>query len=171
MAGWRRSCGGPDRRRPDGPRHQQNIVAKGFELKILGHRNHQADRNLVKLGATGRRPARISPRTATLVLCVTGSPEVEDVILRKDACSKDCIPAWSSPIAALRNPDRPGTIAADLFARAGASSIRRRAPQGGGGRRARPDDWQRFDDIPEIRPVLECFADTIIHAGPGRRGA
>jgi 3-hydroxyisobutyrate dehydrogenase-like beta-hydroxyacid dehydrogenase len=63
----------------------KNLVEKDFPLTILGHRNRQPVADLVARGA--REAKDVSTLVAgadVIVLCVTGSPQVEDLVYRKD---------------------------------------------------------------------------------------
>jgi 3-hydroxyisobutyrate dehydrogenase-like beta-hydroxyacid dehydrogenase len=55
-----------------------NLLAKGFPLTILGHRNRAPIEALVAKGATEvKTPAEVARASTIVFLCVTGSPEVE----------------------------------------------------------------------------------------------
>ena len=63
----------------------KNLVEKGFPLTILGHRNRQPVEDLVARGAKEAKDvSTLVGRADVIVLCVTGSPQVEDLVYRKD---------------------------------------------------------------------------------------
>lgn len=63
----------------------KNIVEKGHVLTVLGHRNRQPVEDLLSRGAAeARTPAEVARRSDLVFLCVTGSPQVEDIVFRKD---------------------------------------------------------------------------------------
>lgn len=147
----------------------KNIVAKGFELKILGHRNRGPIESLVKLGATEAKSAKDLAAASDLVLlCVTGSPEVEDVIYRKDGVLEGLHPGLVIADCSTAEPGSTVRIAADLFARGGrfVDTPLTRTPKEAEAGRLGLMIGGDSTTFAEIRPVLECFADTIIHAGP-----
>lgn len=59
----------------------RNILAKGFELTVMGHRNRAPIEDLVGRGATeAKTPAEMAAACDVIVLCVTGAPQVEEVL-------------------------------------------------------------------------------------------
>ena len=63
----------------------KNIVTKGHSLKVLAHKNREPVEKLLKLGATeGKSPREIAAESDVVILCVTGSPQVEEVVYRED---------------------------------------------------------------------------------------
>ncbi len=146
----------------------KNILRHAYPLAILAHRNRKPIESLLELGATeAESPRAIAEQSDVVILCVTGSPQVEAVVLGENG---------------LLDGLRPGLVIADCSTAEPASTVMvaERVHARGG----------RFVDIPmvrtpteaeagtlalmtggdpatldEIRPVLECFADTFIHAG------
>jgi 3-hydroxyisobutyrate dehydrogenase-like beta-hydroxyacid dehydrogenase len=58
-----------------------NLVAKGFPITILGHRNRKPVDDLVSKGAAeGKNPADVAARSDIVLICVTGSPQVEEIV-------------------------------------------------------------------------------------------
>ena len=58
-----------------------NLVAKGFPTAILGHRNRKPVDDLVSKGASeGKNPADVASRSDIVLICVTGSPQVEEIV-------------------------------------------------------------------------------------------
>ena len=63
----------------------KNLVEKGFPLAVRGHRNRVPIDDLVKRGATEvKTNADLARASDIVILCVTGAPEVEDVIFGVD---------------------------------------------------------------------------------------
>ncbi len=146
----------------------KNIVEKGHPLAVLAHRNRQPVDDLIARGATEAKSPRELAATSDLVItCVTGSPQMEEIVFGTDGL-----------LAGMRS----GVVVADATTADPNSTVRVAA--------AIADKGGRFVDIPltrtpkeaeagklglmtggdlttlaEIRPVLDCFADTIIHAG------
>lgn len=146
----------------------KNIVEKGYPLAVLAHRNRKPIDDLLSRGATeGRSPRELAATCDLVITCVTGSPQMEGLVFGEDGI-----------LAGLR----PGVVIADATTADPNSTLRiAEAVKGKGG---------RFVDIPltrtpkeaeagklglmtggdpgtlaEVRPVLDCFADTIVHAG------
>src|SRR5262245_4980507 len=77
----------------------KNIVEKGYPLAVVAHRNRARIEDLIERGATeAPNAAELARRSDIVFLCVTGSPEVEDALMRKHG---------------LLEGLRPGTVVAD----------------------------------------------------------
>lgn len=146
----------------------KNILAKGFRLTVVGHRNRAPVEDLVARGAKELgSPNALAKACDAIILCVTGTPEVEQAIygeygilsaVREGMIIADC---------STSEPDSTVRIAADIAAKGGhfvdTPMIRtpKEAEEGklglmlGGPRPV----------LDRLRPVLACFADTIVHAG------
>src|SRR4051812_14392106 len=63
----------------------RNILAKGFPLSVLAHRNRGPVDELVALGAAEAvSAADLARQSDIVILCVTGSPQVEDALFRPE---------------------------------------------------------------------------------------
>ena len=150
-----------------------NIVKRGFTLTVM---DHPGNRPLDDLRAAGVRVAATAAAVAAdadvVILCVTGSPQVEAVL--------------TGPSGVLEGL-RPGTIVVDCSTSIPSSTEKMaRAVQSAGG---------RFIDTPmtrlpqnardgtlnllvggdpavleEVRPVLSAFAENITYVGPAGAG-
>jgi 3-hydroxyisobutyrate dehydrogenase-like beta-hydroxyacid dehydrogenase len=146
----------------------KNIVQKGFPLAVLGHRNRVPVDDLVSRGAAeARSPRELAEISDIVVICVTGSPEVEAVVTGPDGLASagkpllvcDCStsdPSSTVRLAAELGPRGITFIDAPLSrtpadAEAGTLDVLAGAE---------PEAFER------IRPVLECFAAKIVHTGP-----
>ena len=146
-----------------------NIIRHGYTLSVLEHPGNQPLDDLKKAGAiVCRSTAELAADSEVVILCVTGSPQVESVVLGEDGLIKGM---------------RPGTVVIDCSTALPSSTERvARAVRGGGG---------RFLDAPmtrtpkeaaegrlnllvggdaelfsEMRPLLSAFAENITHVGP-----
>ncbi len=62
----------------------KNLVEKGFPTMVLGHKNRAPVDDLVKRGAKEAKDVAELVKASDMVfLCVTGSPQVEDLVYRK----------------------------------------------------------------------------------------
>jgi 3-hydroxyisobutyrate dehydrogenase-like beta-hydroxyacid dehydrogenase len=146
----------------------RNILAKGYPLVVMAHRNRGPVDDLISKGASERtNPRAIAEDADLVILCVTGTPQIERLVygdhgllgaVRTDFVIADC--STAEPASTLK-------IAADVEARGGHfvdTPMTRTPKEAQTGHLALmvggPDDVLR-----RIHPVLECFADTIIHAG------
>ncbi len=149
-----------------------NIVDKGWPLTIMGHRNREPVENLKGRGATeATSPRAVAEQSDIVVLCVTGSPEVQAIVQGPEGLAAagkpllviDC--STSDPSVTMR-------LAAEL-APAGITLID--APLG-----RTPADAQAGtldvmvggdpEAVARARPVLDAFAGRVLHTGPTGTG-
>ena len=63
----------------------KNIVEKGYDLVVMGHRNREPVEDLLQRGATeAKTPAEMAGRASIIHLCVTGSAQVEQLVNGED---------------------------------------------------------------------------------------
>lgn len=146
----------------------KNIVTKGHSLIVLAHKNRQPIESLIKHGATeGKTPREIAEKSDIVILCVTGSPQVEDVVYRKDGLLEGVHKGLIVADCSTAEPSSTVKVAGDVAAKGGrfADTPLTRTPNeaeaGKLGLMTGGDDAT----LAELRPILDCFADTIIHAG------
>ena len=146
-----------------------NLQKYGHRMFLLDHPGNQPLTDLIAGGATTATTAQaVAEQVEMLVLCVTGSPQVEAVLMGEQGVIKGL---------------KPGTIVIDCSTAIPSSTVQmaQRVQAAGG----------RFLDAPMTRtpkeaaegrlnllvggdaelfelckPVLACFAENIIHAGP-----
>ena len=146
----------------------KNIVEKGWPLAVVGHRRREAVEDLKQRGATEvKSPRALAEACDVVVLCVTGSPQVEALIngenglaaAGKELLIIDCStsePASTTRLAAALAPKGITLIDAPLG----------KTPK---------DAWEGTVDVmvggePGIvaraRPILEAFAGRVVPTGP-----
>ncbi len=147
----------------------KNIVTKGFSLSVVAHRNRAPVESLIALGATeSPSPTALAAACDLVILCVTGSPQVEDALYSENGILKGAKPGLIIADCSTAEPASTLRIAADLatkgihFLDTPLTRTPKEAEAGKLGLMAGGAD----DLIAKVRPVLDCFADTIIHAGP-----
>jgi 3-hydroxyisobutyrate dehydrogenase-like beta-hydroxyacid dehydrogenase len=146
-----------------------NLVRHGHRLVMLEHAGNQPLDALKAAGAVGlQRAAEVAARADVVILVLTGSPQVEQVLTGAGGVLEGL---------------RPGSVVIDCSTAIPSSTLRMaQAVQAAGG---------RFLDAPmtrtpkeaaegrlnllvggdaalldECRPLLQCFAENITHAGP-----
>src|SRR5512138_1811878 len=63
----------------------KNLVAKGFPLTVRAHRNRKPLEDLLAAGAKEvETNADVARASDVVILCVTGAPEVEQIVHWKD---------------------------------------------------------------------------------------
>jgi 3-hydroxyisobutyrate dehydrogenase-like beta-hydroxyacid dehydrogenase len=146
----------------------RNIVDKGWPLAVLGHRKREAVDDLVAHGAREVRSAReLAEHSDVVVLCVTGSRQVEALVEGPDGLASagvplvvvDCStsePASTTRLAAALAPRGITLVDAPLS----------RTPK---------DAWAGTLDVmvggdeatvARVRPVLDSFAGRVVPTGP-----
>ncbi len=146
----------------------KNLVEKGFPLTVLARRKREAVDDLMSRGAKeAPSPRAVAEASDAVVLCVTGSPQVEAVVLGPEGLASagkpllviDC--STSEPASTRR-------LAAEL-APGGITFID--APLS----RTPKDAWEGTLDVmvggdpaavARARPILETFAGRIVETGP-----
>ena len=151
----------------------KNLVTKGFPLTVRVHRNRAPLEDLLAAGAKEVKTNADVARNADIVfLCVTGAPQVEEIINGKDG---------------IATVARKGLVVVDTSTSEPATTAKMRE--------ALVDKGVRFVDAPlartpveaelgklnimvgaddatfaELKPVLAAFCENIIHAGPAGHG-
>ena len=146
-----------------------NIQKHGHPLAVLAHVGNQPIDDLVAGGATVHgTPAELAAAVDVLLLCVTGTPQVEAVLLgkggalgalRADGVVIDCstaIPASTERLAA-RVAEAGGR-----FMDAAMTRTPKEAAEGRLNLLVGADDAL----FAQCRPLLACFAENITHVGP-----
>ena len=146
----------------------KNLVEKGFPTTVLGHKNRAPVEDLVKRGAReAKNVSELVKASEIIFLCVTGSPQVEDLIYRKGGILEGAV---SGQVVVDTSTSLPGSslkIAADLkaksvrFVDAPLTRTPVEAEQG------RLNTMVGADDATfrEIEPVLKAFCENIFHVG------
>ena len=151
----------------------KNLVEKGFPLAVRGHRNRAPIDDLVGRGATEvKTNADLARASDIVILCVTGAPQVEEVMIGPEG---------------VAGAARPGTIVVDTSTSEPATTAKMRDAL------AKQD--VRFVDAPlartpveaeqgrlntmvgaddatfaELKPVFAAYCENIVHAGPPGHG-
>jgi len=146
----------------------KNIVEKGWPLTVLAHRKREAVDDLkARCAKEAASPRAVADASDIVVLCVTGTPQVEAIVEGPDGLASagkpltivDCStsePASTRRLAETLAPKGIALIDAPLS----------RTPK---------DAWEGTLDVmvggdPEAvkraRPVLEAFAGRVVDTGP-----
>ena len=146
-----------------------NLQKHGHRMVLLDHPGNQPLTDLIAGGATTATTAQaVAEQVDMLVLCVTGSPQVEAVLMGEQGVLKslkhgtiviDCSTAIPSSTVQMAQQVQ---AAGGRFLDAPMTRTPKEAAEGrlnllvGG-------DAELFE---LCKPVLACFAENIIHAGP-----
>lgn len=145
-----------------------NVLKGGFSLVMMDHPGNQPTNDLVEIGALSRgSPAAVAAEADLVILCVTGSKQVEEVLtgeagvisaLKPGTIVVDCstsLPESTEQMARLV------VMAGGQFLDAPMTRLAKQAHEGtlnilvGGG----------ADVLETARPVLDTFTENIDHVG------
>jgi 3-hydroxyisobutyrate dehydrogenase-like beta-hydroxyacid dehydrogenase len=149
----------------------KNLVIKGFPTVILGHRNRAPVEDLIAQGAAeARNPADLALRSDIVLLCVTGSPQVEQVVYGAEGLLSAVSQGQIVVDCSTSEPVSTEKIRADFavknvpFVDAPLARTPREAQEG----RLNVMVGAEHDVHAKIEPVLRAFAENIFHVGgPG----
>ncbi len=148
----------------------RNVMLKGkHTLTFLNHPGNQPVDELLSLGATAKdKPADVAASADVLILCVTGSPQVEAILTGED----NVVPGL-----------RPNTVVVDCSTALPDSTVRMAEIVMGAGARFLDAPMTRLPQhahagtlnllvggdpavLAEVSPVLDCFAENVTRVGP-----
>ena len=143
----------------------KNILAKGFPLAVIGHRNRSPVEDLVKNGAIeAKTPAELAQQTSVIFTCLPGSPQVESAVeqlsvgLQSGTVIVDCSTADpTSTMAIAEKLSEKGVELAD-------------APLGGTPTQAHAGELAAMvgakDEVyKRIEPIIKTWAKSVVHLG------
>lgn len=149
----------------------KSLLAKGFPLALTVHRNRDRVADLLAAGATqAASPAELGRDCDVVVICVTGSPQVEQVLSGPDGILTEPGQGLIVVDASTSEPDSTARLREACAARgvtlvdAPLTRTPVEAEQG------RLNTMVGADDavLATIRPVLEAYCENVFHAGgPG----
>ena len=151
----------------------KNLVAKGFPLAVRAHRNRKPLEDLVAAGAKEVKTNADAARDADIVfLCVTGAPQVEEIVNGKDGIASVARKGLIVVDTSTSEPATTAKMREELalsgvrFVDAPLARTPVEAEQG------RLNIMVGADDatFAELKPVLAAFCENIIHAGPAGHG-
>ena len=151
----------------------KNLVTKGFPLTVRAHRNRKPLEDLLAAGAKEvKRNADVASSSDIVFLCVTGAPQVEEIVFGADGIMSV---ARDGLIVVDTSTSEPGTTAKTrealsqkgvAFVDAPLARTPVEAEQGRLNVMVGADDAM----FAKLKPVLGAFAENIIHAGPPGHG-
>ena len=146
----------------------RNVAGKGYALVVLEHPGNQPLTELLDLGATtAQTPAALARQCDVIILCVTGSPQVEAVLTGENG---------------VLSASKPGTVVVDCSTAVPASTVRMaQAVQAAGGQfidapmtktsKAAHDGTLNLlvggdaAVLAQVQPVLATFTEKVTHVG------
>jgi 3-hydroxyisobutyrate dehydrogenase-like beta-hydroxyacid dehydrogenase len=145
-----------------------NILKHGHTLGFLLHPGNQPTDDLIAGGATPRKTsAEVAAHADVVILCVTGTPEVEDVMFRPDGLLAGLKPGTMVIDCSTAIPASTRVVAARVAEKGGHyldAAMTRTPKEAAEGRLnlivGAPDEL-----FQQALPMLRCFAENIAHAG------
>ncbi|HUP97015.1 MAG TPA: NAD(P)-dependent oxidoreductase [Usitatibacter sp.] len=151
----------------------KNLVAKEFPLTFMVHRDRSRIGDLVAAGAKeAKTPAEIANASDVVILCVTGSPQVEDNVFG----ASGLLGAARSGLTVIdTSTAEPGSTAKIREALAAKGTTFVDAPLARTPKEAeegRLNTMVGADDatFARVKPVLAAFCENIFHVGPPGAG-
>ncbi len=147
----------------------KNILQKGFPLLVMAHRNRAPVDDLIGRGAReAASPRDMAAEADIIVLCVTGSPQVEALVRGPDGILAGARSGLMLIDSSTSDPVSTNALAEELKA-AGVTLVD--APLSRTPKEAEAGtldcmvgaDPAAFE---AARPVIACFAAKIVHVGP-----
>jgi len=146
-----------------------NLLKHGHSLTVLDHPGNQPLEALISSGANiTHTPKDLASQSDIIILCVTGTPEVEDVLLGEHGVLKG-IRSGSIVIDCSTAVPTSTKRVSKLVIQAGCDFLdapMTRTPKEAAEGRLNllvGGDATLFE---QCRPILACFAENIVHAGP-----
>ena len=144
------------------------ILKGGHRLAVLGHRNRSPVEDLCALGAReAADPADAAAGASVVFLCLPSSAEVDAVV----EGPRGLLAAMAAGSVLVDMTTADPTVTRRIGERLSASGIRMldaalgRTPKEAEEGRLATYVGGPADVLAEIRPLLDCFADTIVHCG------
>ncbi|NDP42803.1 MAG: NAD(P)-dependent oxidoreductase [Aromatoleum sp.] len=151
----------------------KNLVTKGFPLTVRVNRNRKPLEDILAAGAKEvATNADVARNSDIVFLCVTGAPQVEEIVHGKDGLASA---ARKGLVIVDTSTSEPATTAKmrDLLAPQGVlfvdAPLARTPLEAEAGRL---NIMVGADDatFAALKPVLQAFCENIIHAGPAGHG-
>jgi 3-hydroxyisobutyrate dehydrogenase-like beta-hydroxyacid dehydrogenase len=151
----------------------KNVVIKGYPLTVRAHRNRRPLEDLLAAGAREvATNADVARQSDIVFLCVTGTPQVEEIIYGADGLLGAAREGLIVVDTSTAEPASTAAIRTDLgakrtqFVDAPLARTPVEAEQG------RLNTMVGADDavFAQLKPVLFAFCENVIHAGPPGHG-
>jgi len=150
----------------------KNLLNKGFALRFKAHRNRSTLQDLLDAGAKEVDTRAALAQADIVILCVTGSPQVEEIVYGADGLLAAARPGLTVIDTSTAEPASSTRIRND-FAAKGTKFIDAplaRTPKEAEEGRLNTMVGAADADFEALRPVFAAFCENIIHVGPPGHG-
>lgn len=151
----------------------RNLLLKGYPVTIRGHRNRAPVDDLVAQGASeAATSAQVARQSDVVFLCVTGSPQVEEVIFGDGGLAEGARPGLVIVDTSTAEPASTNMIRGRLaalgvtFVDAPLARTPKEAEEG----RLNTMVGAETHVFEELKPVLQAFCENVVHVGPPGAG-
>jgi 3-hydroxyisobutyrate dehydrogenase-like beta-hydroxyacid dehydrogenase len=149
----------------------KNLVTKGFPLIFKANRNRANLADLLAAGAQeAKSNAEVASNSEVVVICVTGSPQVEEIVYGKGGILEAARAGLYVIDASTSEPTSTEKIRADLAAK-GAKLIDAplaRTPKEAEEGRLNTMVGAEKSDFETLKPIFQAYCENIFHVGgPG----
>lgn len=145
-----------------------NIVKHGHQLTVLEHAGNQPIDDLLKAGATSVKDvATLAAQVDVLILCVTGTPQVEAVMLGDNGALTTLRPGTVVIDCSTAVPASTAKVAQAVLAKGGRfldTPMTRTAKEAAEGRLNLLVGGDA-EVLASCLPLLRCFAENVTHVG------
>ena len=151
----------------------RNLLAKGYGLRFIAHRNRANLADLLAAGAVEVHSRADLARSAdAVVLCVTGTPQVEDIVYGGQGLLAAAEPGLLVIDTSTAEPASAARVRAGFAARGVhyVDAPLARTPKEAEEGRLNTMVGARDEDFARARPILATFCENIIHVGPPGHG-
>jgi 3-hydroxyisobutyrate dehydrogenase-like beta-hydroxyacid dehydrogenase len=151
----------------------KNLVAKGFPLTVKVNRDRSRIGDLLATGAKeASTNAEVARASDVVILCVTGSPQVEEIVFDNEGLLSAARPGLTVIDTTTAEPTSTAKIR-NAFAAKGATFVDAplaRTPKEA--EEGRLNAMVGADDaaFERVKPVLAAFCENIFHVGPPGAG-
>lgn len=145
-----------------------NILRHGFELTVLAHRRRDALTKLADAGASEAATAADLAREADVVLiCVTGTPQVRDVLFREDGVLAGAHPGLIVVDSSTSDPGLAAEAAHALQAKGAAfvDAPVNRTPKEAAQGKLNVLAGGEAPVVDALRPLFAAYGETVHHLG------
>jgi 3-hydroxyisobutyrate dehydrogenase-like beta-hydroxyacid dehydrogenase len=155
----------------------KNLVSKGYPLTVRLHRNRKPAEDILAAGAKeAKTSADLARASDVVILCVTGSPQIEEIIYGDGSTMSGIMSAAREGLIVIdtstAEPASTAKIRDDL-ARKGTKYVDAplaRTPKEA--EEGRLNTMVGADDatFAQLKPLLSAYCENVIHAGPPGHG-
>jgi len=146
----------------------RNLLAKGFAVTLMAHRNRKPIEDLLGQGASeAKTPQQIAERSDVVIFCVTGAPQVEQIVFGDNGVLQGARPGLIVLDCSTSEPSMTERVARALAER-GVSYVDAplaRSPAEAEAGKLNTMVGADEKTFAEVRPVLEAFCENVFYMG------